>query len=391
MTTLTPSLKLLRVLAGEGNFHLYRQLKEGRRLFLFAKCLLTTLSYFKGRGTPAGARTVVFVKGANQLRYYQYARAQLQEELGSLQMFTATPLPEQAESLMLPRMGFRLVWQQTICLLMMLITGKPRYLNLYLLSFATAINRSVGMGLRQVESFICFNDQPYDVAAILHALNRRNGVRTIVIQHGLILSENFYFPSVAKEFWAWGELSRQHYRAWEPDSKIIIKGRYHNDKNHKSNDFIWPASGRAIRILVAPSFFHGEVKELLTGLNQALSNETKTRVKIAIKFHPATKLAWRLRLWCKKNAPWLGTENEAMEALADRYDLLITKDSTSAVDFMLRGKPVFFQNMGEGSVFPSPLYGLELRDISSAFTCPTSILKHKNAPRLHFLKIALND
>lgn len=390
MITLIPSLKLLRILAGEGDFHLYRQLKEGRRLFLFAKCFLITLSYFKGRGASAGARTVVFVKGANQLRYYQHAGAQLQEELGSLQMFTAAPLPEQAESPMLPRMGFRPAWQQTICLLMMLITGKRRYLNLYLLSFATAIDRSVYMGLRQVESFVCFNDQPYDVAAILYALNRRNNVRTIVIQHGLILSEEFYFPSVAKEFWAWGSLSRQHYRAWESDSKIIIKGRYSNDGNQKSNDFIWPAPGRAIRILVAPSFFHVEVRELLTSLNQVLGNENKETLRVAIKFHPATKLAWRLRLWCKKNAPWLSEENEAMEALADKYDLLITKDSTSAVDFLLRGKPVFFLNMGEGLVFPSPLYGFDLCDILNVSTGPALIFKRKNDPRLCFLEIALN-
>lgn len=388
MDKIIPSIGLLRVLAGEGKFHLYRQLKQGRRVFIFAKLMLTTLSYFRGRGERVGATAVSFVKGVNQLRYYKYARAQLEDEFGAIQLFVPTPFPDVSGVSMLPRVGLISVLQQAFFLLCLLITGKRRYLNLYLLSFAVAINRVVNEGMSQVNTFICFNDQPYDVAAIVYALNRRNDVRTIVIQHGLILSEEFYFPCVAKEFWAWGELSRRHFRSWSSGSKMLVKGRYVSDKKDKSSVNVFPNKWEGVSILVAPSFFHSDVKELLEILCRSLQGDARERARVAIKFHPATKFLWLLKGWCKKTVPWIGEEFSPMEVLADRYDLLVTKDSTSALDFLLRGKPVFFQNLQDGPDFPSELYGLDVRNISDIFG--GVLVGGKNSARLKFIESSLN-
>lgn len=389
MTGLTPSLKLLRVLAGEGSFHIYRLLRD-RRVFLFTKCLLTTFACFRGRGSETGARSIAFVKGANQLRYFWQAHLQLEAELGALQLYASAPLPTASDALLLPRMSLSAFAQQVVCLLMLLLTGKRRYLNLYLLAFASAMRKAVDTGLRNIESFVCFNDQPYDVAAIVHALHGRKGCRTIVVQHGLILSQNFYFPTVAKEFWAWGELSKQHYRAWDKDAQLVVKGRYREDAHNKARDFVWPPADRPVRILVAPSFFHDEVKHILTELDRTLSTELKATARVAIKFHPATKLLWRLRRWCQQHAPWLKEEHEPMEHLATQYDILVTKNSTSAVDFLLRGKPIISVNLSEGILFPSQNYSFDANILQEISKIPQQIDHKANIQRLSFLQSGLN-
>lgn len=389
MSSLKPSLKLIRVLAGEGDFHLYRLLRE-RPLFLFAKCLLTTLAYFRGSGSKTESRIVAFVKGPNQARYYQHAHEQLTAHFGELQLYESAPPTKQPEARLLPRFSIRAVIHQVGWLLLMLITGKHRYLNLYLMRFAESVCYAVDNGMPHVEAFVCFNDQPYDVAAIVFALNQRKNCRTIVIQHGLVLSPNFYFPTVAREFWAWGELSRQHYRAWDKDARFIVKGRYIVDASNKADDVIWPPQDRPIRILVAPSHFHSEVKHILTELDLAMNAELKATAQVAIKFHPATKMLWKLRLWCQQNAPWLKEEREPMETLATQYDVLLTKNSTSAVDFLLRGKPSFFVNCLIGCNFPSLSYGFQASEIVRDICNRSSYQSTKNLKRLNFIRKAIN-
>ena len=336
------------------------------------------------------APTVSFVKGTNQLRYHDYARTQLEREFGAVQLFVSSRIDSATESFILPRITILEMLQQLNFLLLILLTGKKRYLNLYLLAFAMAIRRVVANGLPLVETFVCYNDQPYDVAAIIFALNNRRRCRTIVIQHGLILNEKFYFPSVAKEFWAWGDLSKKHYRTWNPFGQLIIKGRYSDDSETKQERFIFPPAGAPVRILVAPSFFHDEIKQIITALCENLQNKSLDDKFIAIKFHPATKYLRKIKAWRSKNSPWLAEETAPMEVLAEKYDVLITKNSTSAVDFLLRGKPVYSVDQLEKDCFPSEDYcfsldrnGLMPHEISPE-------LDAKNCARKNFLKAALN-
>jgi len=390
MTNLRPTLKKLRILAGEGDFHCYRLLKLGRRGFLFSKYLLTTLSYFKGTGGCATTRTIAFVKGGNQLRYHRHVAEQLESDFGEVQLFTSSRLSVCPASLMLPRLSVLDVLLQFYFLLLTLLTGRRRYLNLYFLAFEAAIVKTVGTGFQAVETLICYNDQPYDVAAILHALHDHDTCRTIVIQHGLVLSEKFYFPSIAREFWAWGELSRTHYCARDQFSRILIKGRYNEDVIIKRDNFIVPGAGKPLRILVAPSYFHDEVKQTLESLGNMLSGEFGVKASVAIKFHPSTKFAGLLKLWCVRCAPWMSEEIEPMEELADKYDVLVTKNSTSAVDFLLRGKPVFFLEPRSDEEFPSISYGFKLEQLSPLLTNFSTDLCNKNASREKFLRLALN-
>ena len=390
MTFLRPSLKNLRVLAGEGDFHCYRLLAMGRRVFLFSKYLLTTVAYCLGQGGGATERTVAFVKGKNQLRYHRHVTTQLNSEFGPVQLFVSSGLSLSPEFRMLPRIPVSAVFHQFCLLTLLLLTGRRRYLNLYLLAFAGAVGKVVEKGLGGVKVFVCYNDQPYDVASILFALNNRKNCRTVVIQHGLVLNEKFYFPSVAEEFWAWGELSREHYRAWSSSARLLVKGRYADDARKKREEFILPVDGEPLRILIAPSHYHEEVKQILTSLNKVLVDMPSRNVFFAIKFHPSTRFIGLLKLWCVRHTPWLGEESDPMEALSDKCDVLVTKYSTSAVDFLLRGKPVFFLEPRTDQGFPSEAYGFELGQLGSLLCSSLSDLDRKNTARKKFLEIALN-
>lgn len=390
MISLRPSLGKLHVIAGEGNFHLYRLLKSGKRVFVFTKLMLTTLSYFRGRGEFAKAQTVAFVKGSNQLRHHQHVIDQLTNELGTIQLFASSHRDAFKDCRSLPRITCSDVLLQSLFLVLMLIVGKRRYLNLYFLAFEAAIAKAVNVGMQSVKIFVCYNDQPYDVAAILYSLHARGSCRTIVIQHGLVVSEQFYYPTVATEFWAWGELSRRHYRAWHKTSQFLIKGRYHDDIQKKLDHFVPPTSGSKVRILIAPSFFHDEVKLLLSKLDDALKGEFACNVSVAIKFHPATKFVSLLQALSLRKAPWLVVETDPMESLADKYDLLITKNSTSAVDFLLLGKLVFFLEPHNNQCFPSNTYGFELHELVTFLWGKTPKLAEKDKSRQQFLRSALN-
>lgn len=388
MNYLQPSRRALRILAGEGHFHYYRLLKSGRRSFLFIKFFLTTWLYFRGRGEPATKPTVAFVKGLNQLRYHHHVAQHLEREFGELQLYACNKL---AENRVLPKISAPDMLLQLKFLVLMLLTGKRRYLDLYWLAFSDAIQKAVDYGLHGIKTFVCYNDQPYDVAAVIHALQKRGGCRTIVIQHGLVLNEKFYFPSVANEFWAWGEASRQHYRSWNPLAQILIKGRYIEDSHKKQEHYMLPESGKHTRILVAPSFYHEEVKEIIAILRNTLTGKETRKISVAIKFHPATKFRRLLKFLCLTLTPWLKEETAPMETLSETYDILITKNSTSAVDFLLRGKPVFFLDPHIDSSFPSLSYGFELKQLNTLLLeREETSLKIKNEGRQQFLESALN-
>ena len=353
-------LNMLRTVAGEGNFHIYRLLKI-RRLFLFAKCLFTTISYFYGRGSIATNQSIAYIKGSNQLRYFCYAHEKLEDELGVLQLFNSSSKLKNVAGLLLPRFNVWPVVMQCIFLFLMLITGKRRYLNLYLINFSKSIKCAIDKGLPDIKNFVSFNDQPYDVAAIVYALNQRNNCRTIVIQHGLILSPSFYFPAVSQEFWAWGELSKKYFRSRNKDGKIIIKGRYKNDLEIKNRFFNF-SYDRRMRILIAPSYFHDEIKNVLINFEKLLPSELKVPGQVGIKFHPATKNLFKIKWWIKQHAPWIKQEEEPMEVLSEKYNFLITRNSTSSIDFMLRGKLVFFDVIHDNSEFPSRNFCLDFED-----------------------------
>ncbi len=388
---LLSKLVVLRALAGEGNYHAYRLLREGRRLFLFAKCLKTTFNYWVGHKLRKAVATqsIAFIKGDNQLRHHRYTETLRQKLIGSTPLFADVATKKNGAGL-LPAISVQSLALQVGYLVMLLLTGRQRYLNLYYLAFHAAIQQVVSVGLKSVNTFVCYNDQPYDVASLVVALHQRGDCRTIVVQHGLILSPAFYFPSIAREFWAWGVLSEKYYGSRDPVARILITGRYAEDAFLKRDTFIPFGPAKSVKILSAPSYFHDEIKRTVTSLDPIATIVPEDKARFSIKLHPATKFQVGLRRWLVRHAQWLEEENESMEHLAEKFDALVTLSSTSSVDFLLRGKPVFFVTPRHDNEFPSARYGPDLNCLKVFLLSSEFALEQYNSARLSFLKDALN-
>lgn len=386
MNHLEPSVASLKVLAGEGGFNMYRLINGWGRYFIFVKLLLTSFSYFWGKGSSFYCEVISFVKGDNQLRYHSFVENRLIADFGRVQSVSCRG---RGGCVGFPRFSIDEFFLQFYFLGLLLLSGRRRYLNLYLLSFQNAMERIVSTDLGRVEIFVCYNDQPFDVAAIVESFNRRKLLcRTIVIQHGLILNEKFYFPSVASEFWAWGSESIRHYCSWRKSAQIFVKGRYLSDASIRADNFCSFSNG-GVNLLVAPSFFHQEIKNIARNISVLLGD--KNGIFVAIKFHPATKFKWILKLWCMIYAIPMREEIDSMEVLSKKYDILLTKNSSSAVDFLLSGKIVSFLEFNEDAGFPSVSFGFSLKEIEDILGDKGGFNFHsKNIGRRQFLKKFLN-
>lgn len=388
MINVKPSLSLIKILAGEGDFYLYKAL-VGKKIFVFLKLLSNSLMYSFGKDLKTTQSSLVFIKGENQYRLFKYAKSNFSKQIDARNVFCKNVTINNKEDVVFPRVKIVYFLNQVFFLFLMLITGKRHYLNLYLLSFYCGISDVVSRSFPQVNKFLCFNDQSYDVASIVESFNQR-GCQTFVYQHGLILSKQFYFPVVSKIFLAWGDSSRQEFKSWRNNSELLVTGRYLNDIENKSEILRHSICDRKIKVLVAPSFNFDEIKKIVFSISSF--NSFSERCSFSIKFHPATKFKTLIKLWCKYHTPFLVEEYGHMENLSNEYDFLITKNSTSTVDFLLRGKLVFcFEPLSSGEDFPSIDYVFDINQFAQVLGGENiDNLGHKNKSRLSFIQKNIN-
>lgn len=379
----------LRKLAGEGRYSAYRIFSTKRRWFICLKYLIVTLTHWRGMGKAAENQAVIFIKGSNQLRQWRFLEEEIKEKFGNVDVYTSSHQLSGEALRVTMRFSTLAVLKQIFFLSLAFVAGRRRFINLYLLNFQKEMDRVVSETFQGVKHLICFNDQPYDVAAVLNALHRISDCRTIVVQHGLILSEDFYFPTIANEFWAWGRLSEKYFRNWSADSKFIVRGRYASDLDAMQKTYI-ARKTKMLHLLIAPSHNHDEVHELVESVLAGLTERQRSSANIAIKLHPSTKFKKRVFHSLARKAPWLRTVFDPMEELADRYDALLTKNSTSAVDFLLRGKPVFFLAPELSSEFPSLEYGFPVSELGPLIDGDHVVSTQANDARRKFLKDAIN-
>ena len=401
------SLGIVRALGSEGNFQNHQLVKNGRALFVCLKLVRAALFYAFCGGSavastsPAGDAAVL-IKGPNQLRLFAKQRPELETEFGAITPIATSRFSPNTHGLIslplssLPGISLARAAKLILIAALLFCTRKARHLNLFYLRFFEAIEPVCAHRLGGHEVVACYNDQPFDIAAIIHAVNLQGKAKTIVFQHGLVLSEAFYFPAKAREFRAWGDLSRKHYKALDSASHLVVSGRYGDDAAQKAAQFKVPDAspddnkGGRPAILAAPSFVPAEIDDMAGSIAEWLGASGLSDPKIAIKLHPATKQKARILAKIRRALPSLCEETDRMEELAHRYDVLITKNSTSALDFMLLGKPVVFLEPRDDGQFPSAAYGFALDELVSMSAMTMQRLDEKNDARLEFLKAALN-
>jgi hypothetical protein len=390
------SLGIVRALGSEGNFQNHQLVKNGRALFVCLKLVRAALFYAfcggsAGAGTPPAGDAAVLVKGPNQLRLFSKQKPELEAEFGAITPIATSRFSPEQDLSPLPRISLAGAVKLIALAALLFCTRKARHLNLFYLRFFEAIEPVCAHRLSGYDAVACYNDQPFDIAAIVHAVNLQGTAKTIVFQHGLVLSEAFYFPAKAREFRAWGELSRTHYKALDRASHLVVSGRYGDDAALKAAQFKLPdANEGRPAILAAPSFVPAEIDDMTGAIAEWLGGCGLSDPKIAIKLHPATKQKTSILAKIRRALPSLCEETDVMEELAHRYDVLITKNSTSALDFMLLGKPVVFLEPRDDGQFPSAAYGFALDELVGMSAMTIQRLDQKNAARLEFLKAALN-
>lgn len=382
-------LTVVRTLAGEGNFHAYKLLDRGARLFLVAKYLRTSLNYWRGRRTPSTEMptSIAYIKGANQLRHYNETRSLIESRIGAVEPYFETN-PSLPNARILPRISTKGLIQQIWFLLLMLVSGRRRYLNQYYIAFYEELHDVLSPeAFSNVRNFVCFNDQPYDAAALVLIFRTFDSCRTIVLQHGLILSPQFGFPTNAHEFWAWGHASLKYFKSRSPDTQLIVTGRRMTDAIVKSVEFRTRQPGDVVSLVIAPSFYHNEIMALVKRVAQSKLVIREVNAKLVLKLHPATKFRFLIRFRVWQVAPWIHEETSSMDALANLHSGLITMNSSSSVDFLLRGKPVFFESMDEVFGFPSRKYGFVAGDLEPyVIQRNSTAIGRKNIGRIKFLK-----
>jgi hypothetical protein len=393
MSDYTNTKETLTRLAGEGSFAVYKRSTLGQRLFISMKFAANSSSFFLfGSNKKISAENIFFIKGRNQLRLHRRANIRFEEENRGASFlqpdFAMWRVNHELRRWL--RIERRHLWAQLCFVCGYLLTGKKRYLNLYFLNYQASMEAGIRKYCGPIRNFVCYNDQSYEAAAIILGLRRLTSAKTVVVQHGLILSPEFYFPVNADEFWAWGELSRKHFSCRKQTTKLLVKGRFPEDQAVKNEDRgASAAAQRPPRILIAPSYKH---REILGLVKSTLSHSKKFNdsFELAIKFHPATKFRVLLALYCRSRQIHIESMNSDMCEIAGRFDAIVTRNSTSAIDFMLRGKRIFIDLFDPKIDFPSREYADPISDLSALIARRRLADEHQTVHRLNFLKSAIN-
>lgn len=378
----------VRSMASEGQYHLYRQLFQGRRLFISLKLASTAFRYWYGKGHSVDSRHIAFIKGSNQERHHKYTEAMRSVRIGPLESFSNDP--SSGNSKRFPRIRTREFIVLLSLALLILLFARRRTLSMFLLIFYKSAQRIISNDLEDVEVFLCYNDQPFDVAAFVYGLAHHNDCRTIAIQHGLILSPKFYFPTNSREFWAWGELSREHFTSRHCRGRIEITGRYDDDIHHYRPSYVPLQERQMIKALIAFSFKAEEIIYGIKTLDRIRTSDSSdffSKLEFFLKFHPSTKNMKKILFSIRSHLSWIKVVYDDMEILSERNDILVTLNSSSAIDFLLRGKRVFFVDIRNDNVFPSHHHGFPLSKINDpeVYNCD-----EYNKIRRRFLSYALN-
>lgn len=377
----------LNVLAGEGGFAVYGVKGFSARSRRVAKYAVNSIAHFLcGSRDVCEAKILVYTVGANQLRLRSRYGSKY---FGEGAFFVNHPkLKTGLSGAGSPYISFASLTRQLSYLLFYLISGKKRGLNLFFISYQGAIEKYVESHVNGVLKFFCFNDQIYECSSLILAIRRCTSGRSVVVQHGLVLSHRFYFPVNADEFWAWGELSRRYFSS-RVGSEFKLVGRFPDDIEKFEGEFNGCLNGvNDFRLLIAPSYDKNEVMRLLEA---GLKLRGRVNVSVFLKLHPATKNVTPIELFCSRNrVVVLGIEEE-MGVLAERVDGLLTSFSTSVLDFLLIGKPVFVERFNVVDDFPSREYCFSASDVLSVASDDFfDRMSSMNEGRIKFLREAIN-
>ena len=232
----------------------------------------------------------------------------------------------------------------------------------------------------EIKSLSVFNDKNH-LNALFVECAKKNEVSTLVHQHGYIANKASYFPINANHFLSWGTQAYDYARNYRQQGKVIKSQRFNSDIRNLETKFLVPRV-KCFKILIAVNY----KPEQIDNVAKVIRKLEKLDHYVCIKLHPSQKFKFLTRIRYKALNSKLGFVKSRIDHLADQFDILVTISSTSALDFLLRGKPVIFLNDGPRFEIPSFSYGFSLNDLLSRFSLNDEMLNNKNKNRLQFLE-----
>lgn len=155
-----------------------------------------------------------------------------------------------------------------------------------------------------------------------------------VVQHGLVLYKDLYYPVRANQFCAWGAHTKE---IMNNDEKVWVTGTYKFDSLEKRKN---NASIR--KVLYCVSTLDNHLVEQKIGILQEICAVFK--MELAIKLHPGS--FYSLDYWKNRFESIQFYKNERFHQI--EFDLAVSENSTVNLDLSIMGKPfiIYDNNLG---------------------------------------------
>ena len=335
------NFRIVRTISHEKNFEVYRNVKNGsylHRIFIILRFLYQLLKYTYWDKIRVKPSDLIFhVMGANQERLHNFVMASPNTEF--LSLFKQNALIDRNNYFIKKYFKPKQTLFLSILLIFALFNRKPgKRILIFYLEVHKIINRLVKNKYSGCKYFVSYNDQNMITASLALSF-MEIGCRTIVFQHGLIFRSLAYFPCNSDEFWAWGDVVKEHFTAMQKSSVVKVTGRFASD--NVANDLDINSLPKKRKLLIALGWRWSEILKEMKALNKLMQINSEHFDKVYIKLHPSVKFKKIFRLYLLIYYKHVLEERRHIEGLVLEYSSLYTKNSTLLLDFLLAGKNVF--------------------------------------------------
>jgi hypothetical protein len=337
--------KVICVIAHEKNYETYQYVKTAnflRKIFLLSKLLYQILrSVYLIKPKFESTELLFHVSGANQRRLHKLVASAPNEAFNELRSQYSNATFDNEFTL-----KYFNIWQflhLSSLLLITMFSRRPgkRLLLLYLAMFSY-VRSLIHNNYSNLKCFVSYNDQPVISACLVLCL-KETGCRTIVFQHGLVYRKFSTFPCNSHEFWAWGQIVKNHFSSSDGSTTFKVTGRFSSDKYfaHFQREF---SEQQPNVLLIALGWRWSEMIRELQSLKYSWKFKEQSPDLIYMKLHPSVKFKMLFRIYLKLFFSEIIEERRYIEEIIQNFTHLYTVNSTLILDFLLAQNSVLLSD-----------------------------------------------
>ncbi len=200
------------------------------------------------------------------------------------------------------------------------------------------------------------------------------GIKTIVLQHGMMGIKSGFAPLSSDYFFCWGEFDQDRMKAWGvEENRLVVTGSPRHDSMFERVDEMRNDGNceldlnREINVLYISSPFHSHFRPDF--INSHITQESHLRtlvalcklkqkhggVKLHFKFHPRDIRKEETKNFIAKHfrEDVAFYDKEDLSLLISRCDIVVSSWSSSCLEVMMFGKRLIIVNFsGKGEMYP---------------------------------------